>query len=289
LANVDWREPASVEEALDLLAEHGEEAKLLAGGTWITLVLRQGLLAPGVLVSLHRIQGLNTIRTDRDGSVHLGPMARLRQIELSPIVREQLPVLSETLGEVANVRVRHQATIGGNLCDADYASDPPAVLAALGAVVELRSRRGTRTIAVRDLIVGHYATVVEPNEMLVDVIIPPLPANAGAAYLKFRTRSHEDRPCVGVAAVVALDPDQSCRHLDVVVGAVADRPQTFPDILTAHIGQPLDATAIEAIASAYATLIDPIADLRGSAAYRRRMIHVFVKRALRAAIPTQSK
>jgi carbon-monoxide dehydrogenase medium subunit len=284
LANVDWREPASIDEALDLLAEYDEEAKLLAGGTWITLVLRQGLLAPSVLVSLHRIQGLNNIRLGRDGSVHLGPMARLRQLELSPIVREQLPVLSETLAEVANVRVRHQATIGGNLCDADYASDPPAVLAALGAVVELRSRSGTRAVAVRDLIVGHYATVVEPDEMLVDVVIPPLPADAGAAYLKFRTRSHEDRPCVGVAAVVALDQDRRCREIELVVGAVADRPQRIPDVLTAHVGQSFDATSIEEIATAYATRIDPIADLRGSAEYRRWMIYVFVRRALRAAV-----
>jgi carbon-monoxide dehydrogenase medium subunit len=284
LTNVDWREPASIDEALDLLAEHREEAKLLAGGTWLALVLRQGLLAPSLLVSLHRIHGLNNISVSGDGSVHLGPMARLRQVELSAIVRERLPVLADTLAEVANVRVRLQATIGGNLCDADYASDPPALLAALGAVVELRSRRGTRTVAVRDLIVGHYATVVEPDELLADVAIPPLPAGAGAAYLKFRTRSHEDRPCVGVATVAALDSDRRCRHLEVVVGAVADRPQRFPDILAEFCGQPFDAASIDDLAAAYASRIDPISDLRGSAAYRRRMIYVFVRRALRAAI-----
>jgi carbon-monoxide dehydrogenase medium subunit len=284
MADLDWREPASIDEALDLLATYGEEAKVLAGGTWITLVLRQGLLAPSLLVSLHRIAGLNNISVDADGSVHFGPMVRLRQAELSPLVRERLPVLNETLADVANVRVRYQATIGGNLCDADYASDPPTVLAVLGAVVQVRSLRGTRSVPVRDLIVGHYATVVEPDELLVDVVIPPLLPGAGAAYLKFRTRSHEDRPCLGVAAVVALDLEGRCRQVEVVVGAVADRPRRFPDVLAALAGQPLDAAAIDAVAEAYAGRIDPISDLRGSAEYRRRMIRVFVRRALVAAV-----
>jgi carbon-monoxide dehydrogenase medium subunit len=284
VTDLDWREPTSLDEALDLLAAYGDEAKVLAGGTWIALVLRQGLLAPSLLVSLQRIAGLNNIQEDADGSVHLGPMVRLRQAELSPLVRERLPLLVETLAEVANVRVRHQATIGGNLCDADYASDPPSVLAALGARVELSSQRGQRIVPVRDLIVGHYATVVEPDELLVDVVIPPLSPGTGASYLKFRTRSHEDRPCLGVAAVVSRDSDQRCREVEVVVGAVADRPQRFPDVLAGLVGQPFDAVAIEGVAEAYATRIDPISDLRGSSEYRRKMIRVFVRRALRAAI-----
>jgi carbon-monoxide dehydrogenase medium subunit len=281
---IDWREPTSLDEALELLARYGDEAKVLAGGTWIALVLRQGLLAPSLLVSLHRIAGLNNIVVNSAGSVHLGPMVRLRQAELAPLVRERLPVLATTLADVANVRVRHQATLGGNLGDADYASDPPAVLAALGAVVELRSRRGVRQVPVRELIVGHYTTVIEPDELLVDVAVPPLPPGAGAAYLKFRTRSHEDRPCLGVATVVALDPDGRCQQAEVVVGAVADRPQRFPDLLAALVGQPLDPAAVAAVAEGYAARIDPITDLRGSAEYRRRMIWVFVRRALRVAL-----
>jgi carbon-monoxide dehydrogenase medium subunit len=284
MPDIDWREPSSIDEALDLLARYGEEAKVLAGGTWIALVLSQGLLAPSLLVSLHRIAGLNNIAIDRDGSVHLGPMVRLRQAELAPLVRERLPVLAATLADVANVRVRHQATLGGNLCDADYASDPPAMLAALGAVVELTSRRGTRRVSVRDLIVGHYATVVAVDELLVDVVVPTLPGGTGASYLKFRTRSHEDRPCLGVAAVVRLDPAGRCSHAEVVVGAVADRPQRFPDVLAALVGEPLDPAAIGAVAEAYAARIDPISDLRGSAEYRRQMVRVFVRRALRAAL-----
>jgi aerobic carbon-monoxide dehydrogenase medium subunit len=284
VAELEWREPESLEEALDLLATHGEDARVLAGGIWLTLVLRQHLLAPRLLVSLHRLPDLDRIAVDAAGNLHLGAMVRQRRAELSPVVRGRWPVLADTYADVANVRVRHQATVGGNLCDADYASDPPSVLAALGASVRVVSRRGAREIAVRDLIVGHYQTVLEPDELLVDVVAPPLADGAGAAYLKFRTRSHEDRPCVGVAAVVALDGQHRFRRVEVVVGAVADRPQALPEVLDALVGQPANAATIDEIAATYAAAIDPVADLRGSAWYRRRMIRVFVARALRAAV-----
>jgi carbon-monoxide dehydrogenase medium subunit len=279
-----WHEPDSLAEALALLADYGEDAKLLAGGTWLTMVLRQGLLAPAALISLHRVPGLDRIVIDPDGTVRLGAMVRHRAAERSPEVRRAAPVLAETYADVANVRVRHQATVGGNLCEADYASDPPAVLAALDASVLVRSLRGERSIPVRELIVGHYETILRPDELVTEVVVPPLPREAGAVYLKYRSRSHEDRPCVGVAALVALEPDGRCRRLEVVVGAAADRPQRLANVLTAAEGPRLDEPTIQAVADAYAAGIDPLADLRGSAWYRRRMIRVFVARAIRAAI-----
>jgi carbon-monoxide dehydrogenase medium subunit len=282
--DLDWREPSHLDEALDLLATHGDKAKVLAGGTWLTLVLRQRLLAPNLLVSLHRLPELDRIRQDPAGRVLLGAMVRQRQAEQSPVVRTHLPVLAETYADVANVRVRHQATVGGNLCDADYASDPPTVLSALDASVEVASAGGRRTIPVRDLIVGHYQTSLEPDELLLEIAVPPLPDGAGAVYLKYRTRSHEDRPCVGVAAVVTLNERAHFHQVEVVVGAVADRPYRVPDVLAQAVGQPADSTTIEAIAAAYAAGADPVSDLRGSADYRRRMIRVFVRRALQAAL-----
>ena len=279
-----WHEPETIDETLALLAEHGEDAKLLAGGTWLTLVLRQGLLAPAALVSLRRVPGLDRIVIDRDGTLRLGAMVRHRLAERSPEVRRAAPVLAETYADVANVRVRYQATVGGNLCDADYASDPPAVLAALDAAVIARSAHGERSIPVRELIVGHYETTLAPDELVTEVVVPPLPPGAGAAYLKYRSRSHEDRPCVGVAALVDLAPDGRCRRLDVVVGAAADRPQRLGNVLAAAEGRALDDGTIAEVAEAYAAGIEPLGDLRGSAWYRRRMIRVFVGRAIRAAL-----
>ena len=284
MPDLAWHEPESVDEALALLADYGEDAKLLAGGTWLTMVLRQGLLAPAALVSLHRAPGLDRIVIDPDGSLRLGAMVRHRAAERSPEVRRTAPVLAETYAAVANVRVRCQATVGGNLCDADYASDPPAVLAALDAAVVTRGACGERAIPVRELIVGHYETVLRPDELVTEVVVPPLPRGAGAVYLKYRSRSHEDRPCVGVAALVALKPDGRCRRLEVVVGAAADRPQRVGDVLVAVEGRLLDGATIEEVADAYASGIDPLADLRGSAWYRRRMIRVFVARAICAAV-----
>lgn len=276
-------EPGSVDEVLDLLARYGEEAKLVAGGTWVSLVLRQGLLWPSLLVSLRRVPELAGIAVDEAGNVRLGAMARLRSVETSPLVWERLPVVAETYREVANVRVRYQATVGGNLCDADYASDPPALFAALGARVMAVSQRGRREISVRDFIVGHYQTVLEPDELVTEVIVPPLPPEAGAAYLKYRTRSHEDRPCLGVAAVVVPDRDGRLAQAEVVVGAVTERPQRLPKVLDAVVGRALDDATIAEIAERYAAGIEPLSDLRGSAWYRTEVIRVFVERALRIA------
>ena len=280
----DWAEPSSIEETLDLLATHGEDAKLLAGGTWLTLVLRQNLLFPTILVSLRRVPGLDRIEVDPDGTLRLGAMTRHRAVERAPTGHAGWPALAATYADVANVRVRHQATVGGNLADADYASDPPTILAALDASVRALSPRGERLIPVRNLIVGHYETALAPDELISEVLVPPLPHRAGAVYLKYRTRSHEDRPCVGVAALVDLGDDDTCRRLEVVVGAVAERPQRLPDVLDAAAGRPLDDASIEEIAAGYADGIDPLSDLRGSTWYRRRMIRVFVARALRAAL-----
>jgi carbon-monoxide dehydrogenase medium subunit len=168
--------------------------------------------------------------------------------------------------------VRNQATVGGVLADADYASDPPAVLAALGARAVLRSTRGERSVSIGELILGYYETCIEPDELLVEVRVPAAPRRA--VYRKFRSRSTEDRPCVAVAA--AHDGER----LRVVVGAVAEVPQDFPDVCALADGQALEPSLREEIARRYAERVEPMSDARGSAAYRRRVTAVEVRRAL---------
>jgi carbon-monoxide dehydrogenase medium subunit len=191
-------------------------------------------------------------------------MARHRAVERSPDVRTGWPALAGAFSVVASPRIRNQATVGGVLADADYASDPPSMLCALRARAVARSVRGEREIGVEELITGYYETSLAPDELLVGVRVPPL--GGPAVYRKFRSRSHEDRPCVSVAAA------RSGEELRVVVGAVAGRPQLFPE--SCELG---DARAI---GQAYADAIDPISDVRGSSAYRRRVIAVEVRRAL---------
>ena len=251
--------PASLEEALALRAERGDEATVLAGGTFLGILMNQGFLAPSALLSLGRVPELREIEVV-DGELRLGAMVTHRRVERE--VRDW-PVLARAFGLVASPRVRNQATVGGVLADADYASDPPAMLAALDARAVLRSPRGARAVSTSELILGYYETCIEPDELLVEVRVPPQPKRA--TYRKFRSRSSEDRPC---AAVAAVNGDGGLR---VVVGAVAETPQDFPDLCD---GEPAE------VAAGYAGRIEPLSDSRGSARYRRRVIEAEVRRAV---------
>ena len=190
--------PASLDEALSLRAERGDEATVLAGGTFLGILMNQGFLAPVALLSLGRVEELRAIAVV-DGELRLGAMATHRAVERSQAARDGWPVLARAFSLVASARVRNQATVGGVLADADYASDPPAMLAALDARAVLRSPRGERSVTVGELILGYYETCIEPDELLIEVRVPPQPARA--TYRKFRSRSSEDRPCAAVAAV----------------------------------------------------------------------------------------
>jgi carbon-monoxide dehydrogenase medium subunit len=260
----DWMAPASLEEALALRAEHGDEATVLAGGTFLGILMNQGFLAPTALLWLGGVGELRGIEA-KDGELRLGAMTTHRAVERSPVVRRGWPVLARAFSLVASPRVRNQATVGGVLADADYASDPPAMLGALDARAVLRSPRGDRAVRIGELILGHYETCIAPDELLVEVRVPPQPARA--TYRKFRSRSSEDRPCAAVAAV------HDGERLRVVVGAVAETPQDFPDLCD---GNPAE------VGARYAERIEPLSDARGSAAYRRRVIAAEVRRAAEA-------
>ena len=262
----EWLAPESLDDALRLKAER-EDATVVAGGTFVGILVNQRLLLPSAFLSLGRVPDLAFVEAGAEAGdeLRLGAMTTHRAVELSPLVRERWPALAASFSVVASPRVRNQATVGGVLADADYASDPPSMLLALGARVVARSVRGEREIPVEELIVGHYETSLGADELIVEVRVPG--GEHRAAYRKFRTRSHEDRPCVGVAA---------CRRgqkLRVAVGAVADRPQYFPELCDA-------AAAPAEVARAYAAAIDPLSDFAGSSDYRRRVIAVEVRRAL---------
>ncbi len=245
-----WLWPETVAEALELRASFGDDALPVAGGTFVGVLAQTGFLdLPESVIALGRIQGLAGIERDGDELV-IGAMATHAEIERSALVRGDWRALADCFGEVANVRVRSVATIGGVLADADYASDPPSMLLALGARIELASRGGVRVLGVDELILGHYDTALEPDELIVRVCIPRPRA---AAYVKFRSRSSEDRPCVAVAAARLAGGEER-----VAIGAVSDRPLLLGEIAGAKL----------------------ISDLRGSADYRRRMVDVHARRAL---------
>jgi carbon-monoxide dehydrogenase medium subunit len=278
--DVEVLEPRTVEEAAALRAEHGDDAKLLAGGTALVLMLRNRLVAPRYLISLNTVAGLRDVAYTPSQGLRLGALATIAQAERALAVRERYPALADTYHQVANIRVRWAATVGGNLTEADYASDPPAMLIALDARVRAVGPRGAREIALGEFFVDFYETVLEPDEVLTEIVVPEPASGTRASYLKFQTRSSEDRPCIGIATTLRLSDAGTCDDLRVVVGAVAGTPQRLPEAEALARGERPSAELFHAIGEAYAQAIDPIDDIRAAAWYRQRMIGVLVARAL---------
>jgi aerobic carbon-monoxide dehydrogenase medium subunit len=270
-----WHHPSTLADALALRAALGEDALPIAGGTYIGALLSAGLIdPPAAFIALGGIAELRAVGLDGE-RLALGALVTHRRVEREAALRaDGFEALADTFGSVANVRIRTLATVGGVLADADYASDPPAMLCALGAEAVLASSRGERRLAIEELILGHYETAIEPDELLVRADVP---RPQRATYLKFRSRSSEDRPCVGIAAAVGGDGG-----LRVVVGAVAGTPQILPEVCALAAGEELTADLREEIAARYGEGIEAIGDLRGSAGYRRRVTRVLVRRALEA-------
>ncbi len=271
-------QPESLSEALATLASYGDEAQVIAGGIAVVLMLQQRLIAPEILISLGRVPDLDYIHAADDG-LRLGPLVSLREAERSPLVQARYPALARACARVGNVRVRNQATLGGNLAEADYASDPPAMLLALDASVTATGPSGSRTIPLSDFFLGFYTTALGPDELITEVAVPTPSPSSRMTYLKFKSRSSEDRPCVGVAAVAAFE-DGVCADLRVAVGAACEVPRRLPEIEALARGQALTDQLIAEIAEGYAANVETLEDLRGSAWYRTQMIRVHVRRAL---------
>ena len=282
-ATIAFVQPDSLSEAVHALQRYGEDAKAVAGATALTIMLRQGLIRPAALVSLATLPGLSAIERT-NGSLRIGALATHRAVETDPLVRQLIPSLAHTFGVVANVRVRNQATIGGVLAEADYASDPPCAFLALDATVHAIGPAGERDLPIATFFRGFFETALDAGEIVTGVSLPVPAPGLGAHYEKFVTRSSEDRPCLGVFAAVRLDPDgRTCRELRVAVGAASETPQRYPDLEALAVGQELTDDVLGAVGDGYAERVDTLADLRGSAWYRTEMIRVWVRRAVRRA------
>lgn len=280
--SVEFLRPKDIAEACQALAAGGAEARVVAGGTALSLMIRHGLTRPERLVSLEDVAGLRHITQAEDG-LRIGAMVCLRDIELHPGIRRAYPALALACGEVGNVRVRNQATLGGNLSEADYASDPPPALLVLNAFVRTTSPEGERTVPLGQFFRGVLTTDLRPSEILVEIVVPP-PTGLRSTFLKFRSRSSEDRPCLAVAAAAVFDGNR-CADLRLAVGAACETPLRLAAAEALAEGRRLTAELIDEIATAYAEGIEPIDDLRGSAWYRRELTRVFIERALREVSP----
>ena len=242
-----------------------------------------GLLSVDHLIDLRRIPELDRIRHEPGVGLRVGALATHRAVERSPVVRDHLPFLADVFHEVANVRVRNQATVGGVLAEADYASDPPAALVALKARVRIVGPGDERELPVSELLCGWYETTLGPGEIIVEMIVPELRTGTSLAYRRFLSRSTQDRPCATVAAAVHVSNGR-CDELRVVVGAVAATPQHLSDVDDLARGERLSEELAREIAHTYAQRIEPLSDARGSAWYRRQVVEALVQRTLLEAV-----
>jgi aerobic carbon-monoxide dehydrogenase medium subunit len=273
-------EPATVSEALDLLARQDGECRVVAGGTALVPMLRLGLARPERLVSLHRIPGIADIRIDGDDLV-VGAMATHAAIQRHRQVIERWPLLAEATRRVASPSIRASGTLGGNLCYAESASDVAPALLCLDAEIIATSPRGERRIAVAEFFRGFYETALEPGDILTAVRIPAPAKGAQGAYVKFCPRSAEDRALVGVAAhLVMANNNRRCDDIKIALAGAAPTPMRARQAETALRSEPLTDSAIRACAEAAAAESDPLSDLMGSADYRRQMIRVWLRRLL---------
>jgi len=260
-----------------MLAKHGDEARPLGGGTTLVILMKQRAVHYPYLIDLQKIPGLDEIKKESDG-VRIGALATHRSVELSPLIRQAIPVVAEAFSHIGNVRVRETASVGGNLAHADYRLDPPPPLLVLGAEVSAIGPKGARRIPLKNFFRGMYETALEPGEILVDVAIPHMPANSRAVYLRFSTLSANDWPCLGVAALMTKENGR-CRELRLAVGGMAATPLLI-DGLDFVKDQSVDDGLIEKVLTCLDAQISPSSDLRGSEWYKRRVAKVFVRRAI---------
>jgi CO/xanthine dehydrogenase FAD-binding subunit len=274
----EYFEPTSVEEAVALLAEHGEEAKLLAGGQSLVPLLAFRLLRPACLVDLNRIGGLAAIE-ERDGGLAIGAMTRQRTLERSALVRARAPLLHEAARLIGHPQIRTRGTVGGSLAHADPAAELPAVVTALDATLVARGPQGRRELAARDFFRSYLTTALAPAEVLVEVRLPAAPARTGTACLEVSRRAG-DFALIGLVAVVTLDGADVCRQARLVFFGAGPVPAVAERAARELVGRPIGDAALARAAAAAAEELSPDSDLHATAEYRRRVGGALVGRAV---------
>lgn len=272
--------PSSVEETLHLLHEMGDDAKVIGGGQSLLLLMREGFLAPRVLVGLRKLGELAGIAVDGGARIRAG--ATHTEVLSHPQIRVRWPVLAEAEAAVASVQVRNRGTLCGNLVHAFPNADPPAALLVLDAVAEVANQGGRREVPMESFITGALTTALAPDELLTGIALPPPPEGARYAYLKYATRPF-DLPILGVAVRLVVDGEGVCRDARIGLNAAADRPIRANTAETGLVGTSLEDDALAAAADAAAAEADPPADIDGSVAYKRKVIRAYVRRALEQA------
>ncbi len=297
----DYLKPKTIEEALSLLNQYGEKAKLIAGGTDVIVMTKQKTMAPDVLISLRGIPELEQIQNN--GTLRIGPMVTHRAIEKSELIRKEFSALADAVDVLGSVQIRNVATIGGNLCTAAPSADTVAPLLVLDAQLKVKAVKSERTIPIDQFFTGPGETVLKPGEILTEISIPkPLP-NTGSAYWKLQRRQALDLPILGVAVLVSLDKttvtctdlfcttspistilhaleedELICKEIRIALGVAAPTPIRAKKAENLLRGKKISDELLEKVAFTASEEAQPRDSIRGEAWYRRDMIKVLVKR-----------
>jgi carbon-monoxide dehydrogenase medium subunit len=272
-------EPTRIADAVALLADPDAEAHLLAGGTALVPMLELGYVQPAMLVGMRRLPGLRAIER-RDGTLVIGALVTHAEIAQSALVRDGWPLLAAACGSVGTVRIRNQATLGGNVVHADPNQDPPPALLALEATARLAGPAGERLVPAADLFVDIFQTSLEAGELLLDLTLPAPEPGVRTVYRKFLPRSQDDYATVAVAALARTEPDGRLADVRVALAGVGPRPIRAPEVEATLLGRRPTAGILAEAANLLDVSTSAIDDVRGSAAYKARMARVWVERAL---------
>ncbi|HLM67394.1 MAG TPA: xanthine dehydrogenase family protein subunit M [Longimicrobium sp.] len=278
-AAFEYHRPDDTDQALALLAEHGYEAKLLAGGQSLVPAMNFRLAQPAVLIDLNRIRTLDYV-AQADSVLRIGAMTRQAAVERDPLAAAHAPLLVEALPFVAHAQIRNRGTVGGSIAHADPAGELGAVMLALGATVHLRGPNGMRTVPAAEFYTGLFGTALEADEMLTEVEIPSAAPGTGWAFEEI-SRRHGDYALAGLAAAVDVDEDGRCTAARIALLGVGDAPLLAREAAAALAGQLPTDEAIRAAADVASQRdVDPPGDIHASPAYRRALTEVLVRRVL---------
>lgn len=280
-AAFEYDDPRTVEETVELLAQHGDECKILAGGQSLVPLMNFRLARPGRLVDINGVESLAGIKREH-GRLSIGAMTRHAHVERSNVIAEGWPLLHDAIGWVGHSQIRNRGTVGGSVAHADPAAELPAAFAALDAVFHVRSRRGTRRLAWNHFFVSEFTTALAPDELLTSVEVPALDPSTGTAFVEF-ARRHGDFALGGAAVTVRLGRDGRCESATIALLAAGPAPVRASEAERQLAGARLDDAAIRSASAEAVRGLRPTSDLHGSSEYRVRLLGTMTERALAQA------
>jgi aerobic carbon-monoxide dehydrogenase medium subunit len=282
-APFEYYVPDSIEQVLNLLREHGESAKLLAGGQSLVPTMNFRVVQPGVLIDLNRVAELKYIR-EQDATLRIGAMTRERELEVNPVIEKKTPLLAEAMPHVAHPQIRNRGTLGGSLANADPAAELPVIMLALGARLKVRNADGERWVGAREFFVGMFATDLAADEILVEIELPSTPPRTGWSFMEVAPRAG-DYALMGVATLVTLDEERRCTQARLVYLNAGDGPVEAKEAGSVLEGKIPDANSInEAAVLASQKEINPFGNIHTSPEFQRHLAGVLTRRTLTQAL-----